>query len=66
MSIDSEELALLTARAGIGRAGCMRCGYAPKAYDMKPDGSGQIIWNRPAPPDGDPDDTPSTWTTVRE
>jgi len=63
--ITKSQLAQLTARAGVGRAGTMRAGAAPKAYKLKP-GTGQIIWTRPLPQDGDPDDTASTWTTGRE
>lgn len=64
MSITSEQLAQITARAGVGRAGTMRAGVAPKAYELK--ANGEIIWNRPVSQDGDPDDTPAGWTTGRE
>jgi len=64
--IASEQLALLTARAGIGRAGCMRAGCALPAYLLEPDGSGKLLWKRPAASDGNPDDTVSAWTNVRE
>jgi hypothetical protein len=65
-SIKDSELAQITARAGLARAGTARAGVAPKIYEMKDDATGEIIWNRPLPQDGDPDDTASTWVTGRE
>lgn len=66
--IQLSNLAWLTARAGVLRAGTGRAGAAPKVYELKADGSGQIIWNRSqasAVNEGDPG-APATWTTGRE
>lgn len=66
MGIQGSQLAQITARAGLGRAGTMRAGVAPKAYQLKSGASGEILWNRPVAEDGDPSDNSSTWTTGRE
>ena len=68
-SILQSNLAWLTARAGVLRAGTGRAGAAPKVYEMKADNTGQIIWNRNLPgtdDEGDPGAAPVTVTTVRE
>jgi len=69
MAIQQSNLAQLTGRAGILRAGTGRSGAAPKAYELKADGTGQIIWNRAQATttgEGNPDDTAAGWTTGRE
>lgn len=66
MGLDSEQLAQITARLGVARMGTARLGGQGKSYELKADGSGQIIWNRPVAKDGDPDDTSDGWTTGRE
>jgi len=66
MAIDSEELAQITARAGVLRAGTGRAGATGKAFELKANGTGQIIWDRPVASDGDPDDTAPSWTNGRE
>lgn len=66
MGITGSQLAQITARAGLGRAGTMRAGVAPKSYQLKNDATGQILWNRPVAEDGAPSDNSSTWTTGRE
>lgn len=68
MAIQLSNLAQLTARAGVGRAGTMRAGAAPKVYELKADGTGEVIWDRSqagAVNEGDPG-VPATWTTGRE
>jgi len=65
MAITLSQLAQITARAGVGRAGTMRAGCAPKSYELKP-ASGEILWNRPTASDGNPATTASNWTNVRE
>lgn len=67
MAIVSEQLAQLTARSGVMRSGTGRSAAAPKSYELKSDGSGQILWNRPVMDDGRPPGTVTTsWTTLRE
>jgi hypothetical protein len=66
VSIEKSQLAQLTARAGVGRAGTCRAGAAPKSYELKANGTGEIIWDRPVATDGEPDDTPAVFTTERE
>jgi len=67
MAITNSQLAQLTARAGVLRAGTGRAGGAPKSYKLKADGSGEILWDRPLPEDGRPPGTvTSGWTTGRE
>jgi hypothetical protein len=66
VAIADSELAQITARAGVGRAGTMRAGVTANADHLKADGSGEIIWNRPPSTDGDPAVTSDTYTTVRE
>lgn len=66
MAIQSEQLAQITARVGVVRLGTGRLGAAPDAYQLKADGTGQIIWDRPVASDGNPDDTASSWSTDRE
>jgi hypothetical protein len=66
LAIEGEQLAQITARAGVLRAGTGRAGAAPKSYELKADGSGEIIWNRPVASDGDPASTAAGWTTGRE
>lgn len=65
MAITESELAQITARAGVMRAGTARAGSAPKSYELKPS-SGEIIWNRDLPQDGAPATTAPNWTTGRE
>lgn len=65
MAILKSNLAQLTARAGILRAATGRSAVAPPTTQLKL-ASAEIIWNRPPAEDGNPDDTASTWTTVRE
>lgn len=65
-SINDSEIAQITARAGVGRAGTMRAGAVPKVYELKANGSGEIIWNRDVTRDGDPDDTTDTSVIGRE
>lgn len=66
MGLASEQLAQITSRLGVARAGTARLGAAPAAYQLKADGSGEIIWNRPVDKDGDPATTAAGWTTGRE
>jgi hypothetical protein len=66
MGLASEQLAQITSRVGVVRLGTGRLGAVAKDYELKADGSGQWIWNRPVARDGDPDDTASGWTTSRE
>lgn len=66
MAIVKSQLAQLTGRAGVGRAGTMRAGCAPKSYELKANGTGEIIWDRPVAKDGDPASTANVWTTGRE
>lgn len=61
--IGSDNMSLLTARAGVGRAGVMRAGCAPVRDKLE--STGKLIWDRPLPEDGEPDDTTNVWTTVR-
>lgn len=65
-TIAESELSQLTARAGILRAGTGRAGALAKSYELRADGTGQFIWQRPVATDGDPDDTAGSYTTVRE
>lgn len=65
MSITSEQLAQVTARSGVLRAATGRAEAFGKAYELKADGSGQLIWDRPVATDGDPGTTVA-WATVRE
>lgn len=65
MAITQSNLAQLTARSGILRAGTGRSAAAPPTTQLKAS-SAEIIWNRPPATDGNPDDTADTWTTVRE
>ena len=63
MAISSEQLAQITSRAGVLRAGTGRAGVAAEKFEMKPN-SGEIIWNRPPAADGDPGPLPFTqWST---
>lgn len=64
--IAESELAQITARAGLLRAGTGRSNAHGKSYELKPGASGQLIWDRPLPQDGDPDDTAASWTNGRE
>jgi len=64
-SIASDNIAKITARAGLARAGASRAGCAPPASQLKPGASGQIIFNRENNPDGDPVYSTATWTNVR-
>lgn len=66
MAIINSQLAQLTARAGVLRAGTGRAGAHGKSYELKNDNSGQIIWQRPVAEDGNPDDTVAGWTTLQE
>jgi hypothetical protein len=69
MAIQQSNLAQLTARAGVLRAGTGRAGAAPKVYELKANGTGQIIWDRAQAGtvgEGNPDDTADTWATGRE
>lgn len=65
-SLDESKLSQITARAGVLRAGCGRAGSLAKSYELRADGSGQFMWQRPTETDGDPDDTTISVTTVRE
>lgn len=65
MAIQKSQLAQLTARAGVLRAGTGRAEAYGKAYELKADGSGQLIWDRPVSTDGDPA-TGGSWTNGRE
>lgn len=65
MAIGVSNLAQITARAGVGRAGTMRAGVTFKPEEIKANATGEIIWNRSLPNDGDPDDTANAWTEVR-
>lgn len=65
MAIALSQLAQMTARAGLGRAGTCRAGCAPDIDRLKPGGQGLIIWDRPTATDGDPAATASSWTTER-
>lgn len=62
-AVQSDNLVLQTARAGVGRAGAMRAGCAPARDRLE--ANGHVIWDRPLPQDGEPDDTANSWTTVR-
>lgn len=64
MSIASEQLAQITARAGVARASTARSAVAPKVYELK--ANGEIIWNRPTAPDGNPSSKAAAYTTGRE
>jgi hypothetical protein len=64
--LESNDLAWITARTAVARCGTARLGAFGKAYELKADGSGELIWNRPVDKDGDPDDTADGWTNVRE
>jgi len=67
MAIQSEQLAQITARAGVGRAGTMRANCAPKAYELKTGArAGEILWDRPVDRDGNPEPTAQTVQTGRE
>ena len=65
-ALSKSQLAWITARAGVGRAGTMRAGVAPAADQLEADLSGEIIHERDIPQDGDPDDTPQTAVTGRQ
>lgn len=64
-NIASDNMAKITARLGVARLGCSRLGCAPVASQLKPGGSGQIIFNRENNPDGDPVYSTATWTNAR-
>jgi hypothetical protein len=66
MAINESELAQMTCRAGLGRAGTMRAQCAPPNYELKAGPSGEILWNRPPPQDGDPIDNSTTYTRGKE
>lgn len=66
MPLSESNLSEITARAGVLRAGTGRAGSLAKSYELRADGSGQFIWQRPVANDGDPDDTAGSFTTVRE
>lgn len=59
MALDGHERALLTARAGVARAGAIRSGYAPSRVDGNtPGSSGPFpVWDEVALPT-------SSWTAV--
>jgi hypothetical protein len=63
MAIESDELAQITARAGVLRAGTGRAGAVEEANRLK--SSGQFIWNRDEPNLGNPDDTAAGWVSTR-
>jgi hypothetical protein len=51
------------------RAGTGRAGAAAKAYELKADGSGEIIWDRVQAgqvDEGEPENTPGSWANERE
>ncbi len=64
MAIADDEMALQTARSDVGRSGAIRAGCVPRLSQLQSDGS--LIWKRPTPNNGDPDDTVNTWTTGRD
>lgn len=66
MAISSDNLAQLTARVGVLRLGTGRLSAKAASYELKADGTGQFIWDRPTSTDGDPDDTADTWSNERE
>jgi len=64
-AITSDNMAKMTARAGIGRAGVIRAGCAPPVSQLTPDSTGEIIFNRANDADGDPIYSTATWTNLR-
>lgn len=67
MAIDSDDLAQMTARAGVGRAGTMRANVCPPASEMKDNGTGEILWDRPVTQDyGPPNAVLTSWTRGKE
>lgn len=65
-AIDNSNMAQITARSGVGRAGTMRAGVTFKTEEIKADATGEIIWDRDLPNDGNPDDTAASFTRVRD
>lgn len=58
MAIVDSQLAQITARAGVLRAGTGRAGCALHDPYLKVNSgsvAGQVVWNRPVERDGDPD-----------
>lgn len=66
MAINDSNMAQITARAGVGRAGTMRADVTFRDEAIKANNTGEIQWDRPVASDGDPDDTAATFTRVRE
>lgn len=62
-NIASDNMAKITARAGVARAGCSRMGCAPVRSQLK--ATGQLIFNRANDADGDPIYSTATWTNTR-
>jgi len=63
MALQSTELALLTARVGVGRVGAIRLGFAPKYTEGDTPGSigPRYVWREQAD-----DRATGTWTEVVE
>ena len=61
--IGSDNMSLLTARADVARAGVARASCAPVRDKLE--ANGKLIWDRPLPNDGEPDNTANVWTNVR-
>lgn len=64
-------MAIITARAGVGRAGLSRANVTFRDSEIDPDEAlpeGAILWKRPLPLDGNPVERQlsGNWTTVRE
>lgn len=70
MAIQLDNIAQITARAGVGRAGTMRAGVATtRASELK--SNGQLLWDRTIQAGSHRDQNPpgaseSTWTNTRD
>lgn len=66
MGLTSNELAQITARVGVARLGTARLGAIGKDYQLKANGTGEFIWNRPVEKDGHPATTVAGWAGDEE
>lgn len=64
-ALQNSQLSVLTARAGIGRAGMLRANFTVRDWEVDSDHK-TIIWKRAKQTDGNPAVPLDTWETERE
>lgn len=66
-ALDNSDIAQITCRADVARAGCSRANVTDVPEEIKEDGTGEVRWDMPTERDTfASDNTNPTYTTVRD